>query len=254
MRSLLFKLHVRHISFISSFSRLHFESRAILQKQIVEMLTPKYRCPQIARDQVQTSSPRLDLHANDRLQQQSPPDLQIEAPLSFQDKYVASDAADTDSDDDTISDPGSPMRGEDDEITAVSELSDESLREALMLANNSAGTNFTIQEIEAEIPLADLRNDTTTQLADTLTQFCVWKASEGGEDDARDESFQQLDEDGPSEVTPQEDAGTAQDNPFRCTYCQKAFGSVGHLRKHMAVHTIERLKCSICGRVLGNPD
>lgn len=213
-----------------------------------------FKCPKVARDQAQISSPLLDLHANDTLQQQSPPDLQIESPLDLQDSYVASYGADADSDDDTVSDPGSPMRGEDDEITAVSELSDEDMRDALLLANNNAGTNFTIQEIEAEIPLADLRTGSQTQLTDTLTQFCIWKGSEGGEDDTNGESSQQLDVDGVSNGASQQDGERAQENPFRCMYCTRAFISVGHLRQHMAVHTIDRLKCSICGRVLGNPN
>ena len=216
-----------------------------------------YTCPKVARDQARTPSPRMDLQANDRIQQQSLPVLQTES---------------IDSDSDIISEPRSPMREEADEITAVSEPSDEYLREALVLANNSAGTNFTIQEIELEIPLDDIYNNTTAQLTETLTQFCMWKASRGGEDDSADESFQQLDGDDPVETTPREDGGiaddsadeslqqldgdesiettpqedgeTAQETKFRCLYCKEAFGKAGDLRQHMSVHTVKRLSCT----------
>ncbi|CAF9943684.1 MAG: hypothetical protein ALECFALPRED_000954 [Alectoria fallacina] len=212
-----------------------------------------FTCPGIAKDRTQIPSPLLDLDANDTLQQQSPSDSQLELFLSFQDRYVAFYGADTDSDDDTISEPGSPIREEADEITSVGEISDERLREALILANNRAGTNFCIQEIEAEVSMADLRTSTKIQLADTLTQFCIRKASESDEDDARDESSRQLDENDPSDAKFQQGRETTQEDLLRCVYCHKAFRNESHLRQHAIIHAPSRRTCSICGQVLGNP-
>lgn len=212
-----------------------------------------FTCPRLAKDRTQIPSPLLNLDAKDTLQQQSPSDSQLEPFLSFQDRYVAFYGADADSDDDTISDPGSPMREEVDEISVMSDPSDEGLREALILANNRACTNFSIQEIEAEIPRADLRTGSKIQLADTLTQFCTRKASESDEDDARDESSQQLDETDPSDAKFQQDRETTQEDLLRCVYCHKAFRNESQLRQHAVIHAPGRRTCSICGQVLGNP-
>lgn len=224
----------------------------ILSSPICPACYPDFTCPKLARDRARILAPQLHLDANDTFQRQSPSDSQIESPLSSQKRYVAFHGADADSDGDTISELGSPMREEADEITAVSELSDEDLREALVFANNHAGTNFNIQEIRAEIPLADLRTGTKTQLADSLTEFLIWKTSESDEDDGNNESLQQPDEDEPSNATSQQDGATAWGDTFRCIHCQKIFRSAGHLRQHLVVHTLARCTCSICGRVLAN--
>ncbi|CAD6579132.1 MAG: hypothetical protein ASARMPRED_008959 [Alectoria sarmentosa] len=225
----------------------------ILSSPICSECYADFTCPRLVRDRTQITSPQLDLDANDTLQQQSPSDSQLEPFLSFQDRYVAFYGADADSDDDTISDPGSPMREEVDEITAVGEISDEELREALILANTRAGTNFNKEEVKAEIPLADLRISTQIQLADTLTQFCIQKASESDEDDARDESSQQLDENDPRDAKLQQDRETTQEDLLRCVYCQKAFRIESRLRQHAVIHAPGRRTCSMCGQVLGNP-
>ena len=211
-----------------------------------------FTCPKLSGDRAQISSPQFDLDANDTIQWQSLADSQIESPLDFQDRYVAFYGADTKSDDDTVLDTGSPMREEDDETTATSELSDEDLREALILANNRIGTNFNIQEIEDEIPLAVLRRGTKTQLADILTQLCTGKASESDEDDGREVSSQQLNEDDSSDTTSRQDGDAALHISFYCLDCHQVFKSAGHLRQHMVVHTINHHMCSICGKILGN--
>lgn len=171
------------------------------------------------------------------------------AKISFQDMYLAFYCANADSDDDTISDPGSPMKEDNDGARAVSQFGVEDLQEALNVANNRADTNFNIQEIEDEIPLAVLRTGTETQLVDAVTQICVQKAEESDEDDAKGESSHETDGDDLSDATVDENG----DIVHRCTSCQKVFGSSGHLRQHMVVHSLERRTCSLCGRVLGNP-
>ena len=214
----------------------------ILSSPICKGCYADFHCPQLNHD------------GNDTVQRQLPSNQQNKSSLSVQDSNVAFYSAHADADDDTMPNSGSPMRETDDDITAVGEFTDEELREALYLANNRAGTNFNIQEIEDEIPLAVLRTGTKTQLADTLTQLCIQKASESDKDDTGDESSQQLDEDDPSETMSQHHEETSQKNSFRCIYCQKDLSSIGHLRRHMAKHDIARRTCSICGQVLGNPN
>ncbi len=210
-----------------------------------------FACPQATGDRAQISSPLLDLDGDDILQQHSPLDSQIEPKISFRDMYDAFYGAGADSDDDDISNPGSPMREEDIEIAAVSEFSDEDLRETLILANNRVGTNFNIEEIKDEIPLAVLRTGIKTQLADTLTQLCIQKTSESDEDDTGDGNSRELDEEDSRDKTSHHDGETAQESSLRCTHCQKYFTSTAHLEQHLRDHDIERT-CSICGRLFVN--
>ncbi|KAL9133226.1 MAG: hypothetical protein Q9175_005593 [Cornicularia normoerica] len=237
----------------------------ILSSPTCQACYADFICPQVAKDRAHISLPQTDLDANNTLQKQSPSNTlqvyspsnsQIESPLGLQERYVAFYGADADSDEDTISDSGSPMREGGHEMTAVSKLEDEPLREALILANNRAGTNFNIKEIEDGIPLAVLRTVTKTQLADTLTQFCVGKSSESDEDVGRDGNgnSQQPDEDDSSDAISQQDEETALEKPFRCIRCQRTFRIAGHLRQHMVVHTVGRRTCSICGKVLQHPN
>ena len=212
-----------------------------------------FTCPKVAKDQEHSSSAQLDLDTNDAFQQQQPLDSRIESPLDLQDSYDAFYDNDADSNDDTISDLRSPMRKDDDEIIAVSELDDEDWREALILANNRAGTNFNISEIQDDIPLAVARTGTKNQLAETLTELCKQKA-ERDEEDTGEENSEKLDGDDVSEATSQRDGETAQTNPVRCIHCGDKFRSPGHLKQHLQVHNIDPRTCEICGLVLGNPN
>ena len=221
----------------------------ILSSPICKGCYADFTCPNLARDQAQIHSPQLNDDGNDMVQRQSLSNPHVKSPLTMQDRNVAYYSADADADDDTMPNSGIPMRETDDDITAVGEFADEDLREALFLANNRAGTNFNIQEIEDEIPLAVLRTGTRTQLADTLTQLCIQKASESDKEDTGDESSQQG---APSEAVSQHDEEAAQENSLRCTYCKKTLRSIGHLQRHMVIHETARRTCSICGRVLGN--
>ena len=183
--------------------------------------------------------------SNDRIQQQSPPHSQRESPVSLQSRYDAFYGADADSDDDTISVPGSPMREEEDGVPMVSGFSNDDLREALILANNHAGTNFNFQEIEDETTLAIMRTGTKPQLVAALTQICTQKASDSDGNHASDEGSQHPDE---------EDHEIAWDKSFHCFSCQKGYRSEAHLQQHLATHTIERRTCKLCGQVLKNPN
>lgn len=219
-----------------------------------------FTCPRLARDQADAFSPQPGVDANDTLERQSPPESQIESPFSFEDRYMTPHSTDTNLDDEMIPDPGSPMRGEDDKVTAVSELSDKDLQEALTLANNRVNTNFNIQEIAAEIPLTDWRTCTMLQLAGKLTQFCISKASDSDddeemkEDEAEDESSQQPEGNDLDNTKPwclQQPGETAETDPRRCIHCGRMFRTINHLRQHMVVHSISHRTCSICGKVLG---
>ena len=218
-----------------------------------------FTCPRLARDQADAFSPQPGVDANDTLGQQSPPDSQIESPLSFEGRYITSQSTDTNPDDEMISDPGSPRRGEDDKVTTVSELSDNDLREALTLANNRVNTNFNIQEIAAEIPLTDLHTCTKPQLAEKMTQLCISKASDSDDDEEMEEetddkSSQQPEGNALNDLMPwwlQQPGETAATDPRRCIHCGKTFRTINHLRQHIVVHSIGHRTCSICGKVLG---
>ena len=160
-----------------------------------------------------------------------------------------------------ISDPGSTMRGEHKEAMAVSELTNDDLREALTLANNRVNTNFNFQEILAETPLSQLRTCTKLQLAEKLTRFCISKASDSDDDEemkeeeeAGDESSQQPEGNDLNDTMPwflQQPQETAETDSRRCIHCGRTFGSVSHLRQHVVVHSMSHRTCSICGKVLG---
>ena len=170
---------------------------------------------------------------NSTLQQPSPSNSHMKSPLSFQDRYVAFYGGDGGSDDDTISDPGSSMRDE------SSELNDEDLREILILANDRAGTNFSVSEVEAELPLTVLRSGTKSQLTAALTQFCYLKASENDKDDTGEDDAEH-------------DGKTAEEYSFRCGHCRRPFKTQGSLGQHLVRHTLARRTCSICGKVLAD--
>ncbi len=226
--------------------------RIIASPTICRACYGDFTCPRLARDQVDMSSLQLGVDGNGTTPQQlSFSDSQVESSLSSQDRYVAFHNTYADSDDETISDHGSQMR-DDEEIIAIHDLSDEDLREALILANNRVGTNFNIQEIRAEIFQVNLHPRTTTRLADILTHFCMNKASESDKDDASDKNPQEPDEDVFSAKTSQGDGETGQQHPFRCLHCPKSFRGPGHLKQHMVVHDVRNRKCTICGRILGN--
>ena len=188
----------------------------------------------------------LDIGANNAPLEHSP----TESSLCLQDRYIEFYGADADSDNDTIPDPGSPMREEDDDISGVSEVAN--LQNALIEANNRVGTNFNFQEIEDEIYLTILRSDTKTELVARLTQLCMKKASESDEERERDEEMP--DEDTLNETTLQKSKRTHQVKTWPCTTCDKTFKSSGHLKQHMVIHTVERRTCSFCGKILKSPN
>lgn len=180
-------------------------------------------------------------------QEHHPLDLQTESRLLFRDRNLAFDGADADSNDNTISDPGSPIRKEDGETMSLSELSNQDLRDALMLANNRAGTNFNMGEIIAEIPLADLRTSTKPHLEERLSQLCVSNAADSGEEDAEDEGSLQA-----NSLVLQQDAETGLVYSFNCLHCKKTFRTAAQLRQHMATHDVGLRTCSVCSQVLGS--
>lgn len=190
-----------------------------------------YTCPRVASYQAPVHSSQLYPVSNDKFQQQSPPHSQRVSPVSLQSRYDAFYGADANSDDDTISDPGSPMIEEEDGVRTVSIFSNDDLREALILANSHAGTNFNFQQIEDEITLAISRSGSQTELAATLTLLCTQKASKCDVDRASNE-------------------GSQADKPFRCFSCQKGFKSESYLQQHLITHTVERRTCKMCGQVL----
>ena len=199
-------------------------------------------------DAAQKSLPKLDVDARDTLEQASPLDSHIDSFLSFRDRQAAFHSADADLEDETISSPGSPLRGDDD-VRAVPELS-EDLLEALTLANNRVGTNFNFQDIQAEIPPALLRDCTKTQLADRLTQACIMKVSQSGCDNiSRHRSSLQPEKE---DLELRRCTIDKAKSSHRCMHCRRSFRSPGHLRQHMPVHTPTHRTCSVCGQVLGN--
>lgn len=203
-----------------------------------------FTCPRTVRKRTQMYSPQLNLVSDDMNQLQSPLHSQ-EFPLgSFQNRYDAFYGAQADSDNDTISDPGSPMREEEHGIITLSRFSNDELREALILANNHASTNFKIGELGDEIPQAIRRTGTQTQLAEALTQICIQKVSNSNEDHPIVDI---------SQLPDGEARKMAWDISFHCFDCQKDFRSAGHLQQHMAVHSLERRTCRICDQVLANP-
>lgn len=216
----------------------------ILSSPICPACYADFTCPKTVRDRTQMYSPQLNLESDDTVQLQSPLHSQKVSTSSFQSRYDAFYGADADSDNNTISDPGTPMREEEDGISTLGRFSNDELREAFILANNIAGTNFNVQELEDKVPQAILRTGTQIQLADALTKICTQKASENNEDHPTDEGSQLPDE---------EDRNTTWDNSFRCSYCQKDFRSEGHLYQHIIVHTLERRTCEFCGQVLATP-
>ena len=230
----------------------------ILKSPICHACYAGFSHPQASGDQAQMSFTHLNLDASDAPLEHS----QTESSLGLQARYVAFHGADADSDNDTVSDPGSPMREEDDEISAVSEVGDGNLGDALIEANNRVGTNFNFQEIEDDIYLMLWRTGTRTELVAKLTQLCTDKscetqlgidnASESDEERGRDEDMS--DEDAPNETTLQESEGTYKVKTWPCEICHKTFRSSGYLKQHMVIHTIERRTCEFCGKILKNPN
>ena len=195
----------------------------------------------------QKSLPRHVVDSRDRLQQASPLDSHIDSFLSFRDRHAAFHNADAAVEDDTNSNPGSPMREEDDDVQAVPKLS-EDLLEALTMANDRIGTNFNFQDIKTEIPESLLRNCTRLQLADRLTQACIMKVSQSDCDNMsrRRNSLESKNGNGNLGHCTIDKATS-----HRCTHCGKGFRSAGHLKQHEVVHTPANRTCSVCGLVLG---
>lgn len=205
-------------------------------------------CPRLAQNQADTFSPRLFVKANHTIQLQSPSKWQIESPPSFHNGYVEVRGAYAKSSDESVPLPENPSGEEKCEVTAVSELNDEDLLEALTLFNNRFDTNFSIRDIEEEIPLDDLRKCTQPQLESKLTRFY----SESVNDDAEDESSQPPDSGDLNGKRTQQDEEMAKIASHPCNHCQRVFRTAGHRRKHMVAHTPAHLTCSICGKVLKN--
>ena len=207
-----------------------------------------FKCPRLIRKEAQKSLPKLIVDARLTPQPPSPLDSHIDSFLNFRDRHATFHNADAGSEDVTNSSPESSM-GEDDDVPAVPELS-EDLLEALTLANNRVGTNFNFQDIEAEIPSTMLRNCTNIQLADRLTQACIMKVSQSGCDNVsrRRSSLQSKKDDVDLRRCTIDKAKSS----HRCTHCRKSFRSPGHLRQHMIVHAPNHRTCSVCSQVLGN--
>ena len=229
----------------------------ILKSPICQACYAGFSHPKANGDQAQISSTHLHIGASNAPLEHS----QRESSLGPRDRYVAFHGADADSDNDTISDPGSPMRENDDDISAVSEIGDENLQSALIEANNRVGTNFNFQEIEDDMYLMLLRTGTKTELVAKLTQLCMDKAcetqlgianaSESDEEPRRDEDMS--DEDPSNETTLQNSGAKDKAKTWSCKTCHKTFRSSGHLKQHMVIHTIERRTCSFCGKILKSP-
>ena len=167
-----------------------------------------------------------------------------------------SDQADISSDDDTVLNEGSPMVDENHQSSAVNELSDEDVRDALIIANTRLGTKFNIREIEPVISRTNLRNRTKKQLANMLICFCMMKMSESDEEDAGDQSVPERDVDDLSNLISLQNGDTVHHIflSFRCAYCQRLFENGDYLQQHMVIHDIGERTCSVCGRVMGSPN
>lgn len=205
-------------------------------------------CPRLAQNRADTYSPRLFVKANHTIQLQSPSKWQMTSSPSFQNRCVEVRGAYAKSNDQSVPHPEIPLKEEKYGATAASELSDGNLLEALTLFNNHFDTNFSIQDVEEEIPLADLRKCTLPQLESQLTRFY----SESVDDDTEDGSSQLPDGRDLNEETTQQDEEKAEIASHRCSHCQRSFQAASHLRKHMVAHTPVHLTCSICGKVLKN--
>ena len=205
-------------------------------------------CPRLANNQADKFSPRLFVKANHTIQLQSPWKWQIESPPNPQTGYVEVRGAYAKSSDESFLHPKVPLGEEEHDLPAASELSDENLLEALALFNERFDTNFSIRDIEEEIPLADLRKCTQPQLESKLTRFY----SESVDDDAEDGSSQLPDGDDLDDEMIQQDEEMDKVASHPCIHCQRSFRTAGHLRKHMVAHMPAHLTCSICGKVLKN--
>ena len=219
----------------------------ILKSPICQACYAGFSHSKASGDQSQTCSTHLEVGANDAPLEHPP----TESSLGLRDRYVAFHGADANSDNDTISDPGSPMREQDDDVSDVSEVGDANLQDALLEANNRVGTNFNFQELEDDIYLTVLGTNTKTELVARLTQLCMDKACESDEERGSDQDMS--DEDTPNESSIQNSDGTHKVKTWPCTICHKTFKSSGYLRQHMVIHTIERRTCSFCGKILKNP-
>lgn len=200
-------------------------------------------CPRLDLNNPDTIYPRLLVKANHTIQLQSPSDWQIESAPGHHSGYVEVRGAYIRSADDTFPHPGCPMQEEEIEVTATSEASDEKLREALTMLNNRFDTNFSIRDIEEEIPLADLRKYTQPQLESKLKQFYA----ENVDYDAEDESSQLPDGGNLKDGMTQQDEESAKTATHSCSECPRTFQSANNLAKHTEAH-----KCSICGKNFKN--
>ena len=216
----------------------------ILKSPICQACYAGFSHPKASGDQAQMSFTHPNIGANNTPLELPP----TESSLGLRDRYVAYYGADADSDNDTISDPGSPMREEDDDISYVSEVEDANLQDALIEANYRVGTNFNFQEIEDEIYLTIFGSDTKTELVARLTQLCMDKACESDKERGRDEDMS--DEDTSNETTVQKSKGLHKVKTWPCMICHKTFKNSGYLQQHMVIHTIERRTCSFCGKIL----
>ena len=210
-----------------------------------------FACPRVVRAQVQASLPKLQMtHLS------STSDTQKNFLSGTQDRYAELNRADVDSDDDdSVSDLGSPMKVDDDNDDddegnrAVSELSDEDLRDALLQANNRVGTNFSIQEIGFETPLDHLGLENKAQLADILTELCTLTVSESDVDESCDKGSQEPEANDSSPTMHQQAQETVHIDLPSCSICHRQFYSTGHLRQHMSKHDARPRTCKVCGGI-----
>ena len=227
----------------------------ILRSPICQACYAGFSHHKVSGDQVQMSFTNLNMGANNAPLEHSP----TESSLGLRDRYITFYGAEIDSDNDTISDPGTPMRVKDGDISGMSEVGHQLLQNALFEANNRVGTNFNFQEIENDLYVMLLRQESKIELVAKLTQLCMDKAemgidnvSETDEEPVEDEDMS--DDDTPHETTIQKSNGTNKVKTWPCIICHKTFKSPGYLRQHMVIHAIERRTCSFCGKILKNPN
>ena len=227
----------------------------ILKSPVCQACYADFSHAKVSGDQAQMSFTNLNIGANNAPLEHSP----TESSLGLRDRYIAFYGVDTDTDNDTISDPGTPTMVKDGDVSGMSEFGNQILQNALIEANNRAGTNFSFQEIEDDLYLMLLRQETKIELVAKLTQLCMDKAEMGIDNASGPDEELMNDEDMSDDITPHDTTirksdGTNKVKTWPCMICRKTFKSSGYLRQHMVIHTIERRTCSFCGKILKNPN